>query len=142
MRGLFCLGILLSLNCAWAQAPLPRAYGGGDYWVRSEHTWYDWEVTCPELAGRLPTNWPEDEEVAGALLGIDWTANRWPVIARFKRGERLRVKPDLAGGFLIKDIDGSSWMKVDLGEGRICFVRANARYVRPAAASLESATQL
>lgn len=123
-----------------AAAPLPRAYSGGDYWVRNENTWMDWEVTCPQLVGRLTPQWPSDEEVAGATLGVDWAVARWPEVTRFSKGQTLRVKPDSAGGFLIKDLDGNSWMKVDLGEGKICFVRANARFVKPIKSTVPAET--
>lgn len=138
MRKVLSFGILLSL-CAQAQISMPRPYSGGDYWVRNENTWYDWEVTAPELVGRLPADWPVDDEVAGALLHIDWAVQRWPVVARFQKGQRLRIKPDSVGGFLIKDLDGNSWMKVDLGDGKICFVRANARWVKPASPPIPAA---
>lgn len=126
----FC--ILLSL-CAQAQMSAPKPYAGGEFWVRNENTWFDWEVTSNDLVGRLTPDWPADDEVAGALLNIDWTVNRWPAVAHFHKGDHLRIRPDSVGGFLIKDFNGSSWMKVDLGDGRICFVRANSKCVKPCA---------
>jgi hypothetical protein len=83
------------------------------------------------LAGRLTPNWPADDRDPGALLKIDWLVPRWPVVATFSKGQRLRAVPDEGGGILIKDIDGSSWMKVETGTGGFCFVRANSKYVRP-----------
>ena len=133
LRRLLALGLFLNLQPAWTlnPIPMPRPYPGGDYWVRNEHTWLDWEVQCPELSGRLCRDWPQDDQQPGALLHVDWNVQRWPIVNTFHKGDRLRVKPDEAGGFLIKDIDGNSWMKVDLGSEQFCFVRAHARYVKP-----------
>jgi len=133
VRRLLALGLFLSLQPGWSLSPIPmpRPYPGGDYWVRNEHTWMDWEVQSAELSGRLCRDWPQDDQQPGALLHIDWNVQRWPVVTSFRKGDRLRVKPDEAGGFLIKDIDGNSWMKVDLGADQFCFVRAHARYVKP-----------
>jgi hypothetical protein len=110
---------------------LPKPHGGGDYWIYNENTWMDWEVICNELAGRITPAWPEDDQAPGALLKIDWLVPQWPVVAKFGKGQRLHAVPDEGGGILIKDIDGSSWMKVESGVGGFCFVRANAKYIRP-----------
>lgn len=125
------LSMLLLALPIYAQIPLPKPHDGGDYWIRNEDTWLDWEVICNELAGRLTPIWPMDDQDPGALLSIDWLVPQWPVIRTFGKGERLQAVPDEGGGILIKDIDGSSWMKVQTRDGRFCFVRANAKYVRP-----------
>ena len=65
----------LLLAPAWSAAqPLttPRPYAGGDYWVRNENTWTEWEVTCAELSGHLCPAWPSNDEEPGALLNLDW----------------------------------------------------------------------
>lgn len=116
---------------ALAQPPVPKPHSGGDYWIYNEHTWLDWEVVSNELVGRLTPQWPANEHEPGALLKVDWLVPQWPVVARFSKGTRLRAVPDEVGGILIKDIDGGSWMKVATPDGRFCFVRANARYIKP-----------
>jgi hypothetical protein len=135
-----CLGLILCSPLAWAQNSLPKPYGGGDYWLRIEEPWLDWEVVCPELAGRLTPSWPANEEEPGALLEIDWNLARWPLVKKFAKGERLRARPDSVGGIMIKDIDGSTWMKVELEGGQLCFVRCNARYLRPINSALQTAS--
>lgn len=127
---------LLIILPGWAQPdgaspPPPRAYSGGDYWVRCENTWLDWEVTSAQLNGHLTPVWPSNDEEPGALLNIDWQMQRWPVVARFTKGERLKARPDSVGGIMWKDLDGSSWMRVVLPDGQSCFVRANSRFVKP-----------
>jgi hypothetical protein len=124
------IAVLFCLLPAFPQ-PVPKPHGGGDYWIYNEHTWLDWEVTCPELVGRITPAWPQDDQAPGALLKIDWLVPQWPVVAKFVKGTRLHAVPDEGGGILIKDIDGSSWMKVDSGKGGFCFVRANSKYIRP-----------
>jgi hypothetical protein len=88
-------------------------------------------VVCPELVGRITPAWPADDQEPEALLKIDWLVPQWPVVARFGKGTRLQAVPDEVGGILIKDIDGGSWMKVRSPQGGFCFVRANAKYVKP-----------
>lgn len=122
-------------------SPLPKASGGGDYWIRDEDTWLDWVVTAPELVGRLASNWPTDEASPDALIAIDWIVYKWPVVARFYKGQRLKAVADECGGILIKDIDGGTWMKVELAPGSFCFVRANAKYIKPAQ-PIEPASQI
>lgn len=129
---------LLLLLClvafpAAAQSVPPKPRDGGDYWLRDEESWLDWEVICPELAGRLTPEWPADESSPEALYKIDWLVFRWPKVDTFVKGERLRAVPDEVGGILIKDIDGGTWMKVETHNGRFCFVRANGKYLRPVA---------
>lgn len=125
------LAAALPVAAAFAEPPVPKAHSGGDYWIYNEHTWVDWEVTCPELVGRITPTWPEDEEEPGALLKVDWLVPQWPAVARYAKGTRLKAVPDECGGILIKDIDGSSWMKVETPNGKFCFVRANAKFIRP-----------
>lgn len=122
---------LFTLLPGWAQPPAPRPYSGGDYWVRNENTWLEWEVSAKELNGRLTDRWPANDEEPGALLNIDWRIEQWPVVAKFLKGDRLKVRPDSVGGSMWKDFDGYTWMRVQLPDNRFCFVRANARYLKP-----------
>jgi hypothetical protein len=126
--------LIVFVLCSWpalAEPPVPKPHSGGDYWIYNEHTWLDWEVVCTELVGRMTPSWPQDDQDPGALLKVDWLVPQWPVVAKFAKGTRLQAIPDEVGGILIKDIDGSSWMKVDTGKGGFCFVRANAKYLKP-----------
>lgn len=112
--------------------PIPKPTGGGgDYWIYNENTWLDWVVVSPELVGRLTPKWPSEDAEPDALTKVDWVVYRWPVVAKFVKGQRLRAVPDDCGGILIKDIDGGTWMKVETGSGTFCFVRANAKYLKP-----------
>ena len=127
----------LSLHSLLATAPVradvnpPKPTRGGDYWLRNENTWVEWEVKT-DLPGRLTPVWPSDFQSPGALLNMDWRIERWPVVHKFTKGERLKALPDVGGGVIMKDLDGSSWLRVQLEDGQICFVRANTRYVKPA----------
>lgn len=130
---ILCCLLALPLS-AQTQAPIPpKPRDGGEYWLRDEDTWLDWEVLSSELAGRLTPDWPADESSPEALYNIDWLVFKWPKIVTFSKGERLRAVPDEVGGILIKDIDGGTWMKVQAPNGGFCFVRANGKYVRPVA---------
>src|SRR5688572_86106 len=92
--------LLLATLPVWAEPPVPKPHGGGDYWIYNEDTWVDWEVTCKELAGRMTPSWPVDEAAPGALLKVDWLVPQWPVVARFGKGQRLQAVPDEGGGIL------------------------------------------
>ena len=143
MRRLLWAGIAtLTLLPGWAQPPTPpRPFSGGDYWVRNENTWLDWEVTCPQLSGHLTNSWPENDEEPGALLPIDWRMHKWPVVIKFGQGERLKARPDSVGGIMWKDFDGSTWMRVQMNETQFCFVRANAKYLKPIKLEMTAATE-
>lgn len=128
------LSLITVLLCGlplFAAPPVPKPSSGGDYWIRNEDTWINWEVVVPDLAGRLTPTWPEDEQSPGALLKVDWMVPKWPVVLTFHAGDRLLAIPDEGGGVLIKDIDGYNWMKVENPQGGFCFVRANSKYIRP-----------
>ena len=141
MRRMLWAGIVvLTLLPGWAQPPLPKAHSGGDYWVRNENTWIDWEVSASELAGRLSPNWPVNDEEPGALLQVDWRIEAWPLVCKFSKGDRLKARPDSVGGSMWKDFDGSTWMRVQRNENEFCFVRANARFLKPV--KVETATEL
>ena len=127
---LLMVALALATVPAAAQPPVPKPHSGGDYWIYNEHTWLDWEVVCGELAGRMTPAWPDNDQEPEALLKIDWLVPQWPVVARFGKGTRLQAVPDEGGGILIKDIDGSSWMKVRSDKG-FCFVRANSKFIKP-----------
>jgi hypothetical protein len=101
----------------------------------------DWEVTCTQLNGHLTGSWPANDEEPGALLAIDWKMHGWPVVARFAKGDRLKARPDSVGGIMWKDFDGSTWMRVQLNENQFCFVRANAKYLKPVKLEMTAATE-
>ena len=132
MRRWLWIGITaFTLLPCWSQPPTPKPYSGGDYWVRNENTWLDWEVTCPQLSGHLCSEWPENDEEPGALLNLDWKISRWPVVAKFSKGDYLKARPDSVGGIMWKDFDGSTWMRVQVTPDHACFVRANAKFLKP-----------
>lgn len=114
------------------QVPRPKPLRGGDYWLRNENAWLEWEAAS-ELSGRLTPQWPADFQEPGALLEIDWRIDRWPVVHKFAKGDHLQALPDAGGMVIMKDIDGSSWLRVKLENGQVCFVRANAKYLKPSA---------
>lgn len=113
-------------------APRPKPLRGGDYWLRNENAWMEWEAAS-DLTGRLTPQWPADFQEPGALLEIDWRIERWPVVHKFAKGEHLQALPDAGGMVIMKDIDGSSWLRVKLENGQICFVRANSKFLKPSA---------
>ncbi len=130
-RKLFLVVAALTMSPVWAQPPLPKPYGGGEYWVRNENTWVEWEVCSAELSGRQTPQWPEDDQEPEALLHIDWLIGRWPVVSKFSKGTVLQACPDPVGGTIWKDIDGASWLRVLRPEGGHCFVRANSKFIKP-----------
>ncbi len=128
-KNLLCCVILCTLP-SWAQTPVPSPCSSGEYWVRDEHTWIDWEVVSESLVGRLTPDWPADEDSPEALLEIDWQVSQWPEVVTFSAGQKLQASPNRGGGILIKDNDGGTWMRVR-SEFGLCFVRASAKHVRP-----------
>lgn len=132
MKRLILWLFLPALSLAQPLTP-PKPYPGGDYWVRNENTWSDWEVVSPELSGHLSSSWPVDDEEPGALLNLDWRMGGWPVVIKFSKGQHLRVRPDSVGGSMWKDFDGNTWLRVQVADNQFCFVRANARFLKPIA---------
>ena len=135
MKRLFLLLLLPALSLAQPATP-PKPFSGGDYWVRNENTWTEWEVTCNELSGHLSPAWPANDEEPGALLNLDWRMGGWPVVIKFPKGQHLRARPDSVGGSMWKDFDGNTWLRVENGDGQFCFVRANSRFLKPVASTV------
>ncbi|MFN8609351.1 MAG: hypothetical protein U0931_17565 [Vulcanimicrobiota bacterium] len=134
MKRLLFLMMLPALSLAQPLTP-PRPYAGGDYWVRNENTWSEWEVVCAELSGHLSSAWPINDEEPGALLNLDWRMGGWPVVIKFPKGQRLKARPDSVGGSMWKDFDGNTWLRVQVADNQFCFVRANARFLKPVASA-------
>ena len=134
MKRMFLLFLLPALSLAQPVTP-PKPFAGGDYWVRSENTWNEWEVTCNELSGHLSPAWPVNDEEPGALLNLDWRMGGWPVVIKYPKGQHLRARPDSVGGTMWKDFDGNTWLRVQNGDGQFCFVRANSRFLKPVAST-------
>ena len=138
------LGLLILMPGLTSAQPLspPKPFAGGDYWVRNEHTWTEWEVTTKELSGHLSPAWPVNDEEPGALLNLDWRMGGWPVVNKFAKGERVKARPDSVGGSMWKDFDGNTWLRVETAENQFCFVRANAKFLKPVAPTSLTQTTL
>ena len=137
MKRMMFLLLFPALSLAQPVTP-PKPFAGGDYWVRNENTWCEWEVTCNELSGHLSPAWPANDEEPGALLNLDWRMGGWPVVIKFPKGQHLQARPDSVGGSMWKDFDGNTWLRVQNGEGQFCFVRANSRFLKPVASTQPS----
>ena len=137
MKRMMFLLLFPALSLAQPVTP-PKPFAGGDYWVRNENTWCEWEVTCNELSGHLSPAWPANDEEPGALLNLDWRMGGWPVVIKFPKGQHLKARPDSVGGSMWKDFDGNTWLRVQNGEGQFCFVRANSRFLKPVASTQPS----
>ena len=135
MKRMLFLLLFPALSAAQPLTP-PKPFSGGDYWVRNENTWSEWEVTCNELSGHLSPAWPANDEEPGALLNLDWRMGGWPVVIKFPKGQHLKARPDSVGGSMWKDFDGNTWLRVQNGDGQFCFVRANSRFLKPVAATM------
>lgn len=134
MKRLLFLLLVTAMSVAQPLTP-PKPFAGGDYWVRNENTWTEWEVVCGELSGHLSPAWPVNDEEPGALLNLDWRMGGWPVVIKFPKGQRIKARPDSVGGSMWKDFDGNTWLRVQTAENQFCFVRANARFLKPVASS-------
>jgi hypothetical protein len=135
VRTFLLLGLVAAALAAQDAPPLPRPGWGGDYWTRNEQSWPLWAVVGKHAipARRAPAfpevNWQEPE----ALLHVKWDIPRWPEVARFAPGTRLVACPDQVGGNIVKDEDGSSWLRVylDAEQRSVGFVRCNKKWVQP-----------
>jgi len=124
---------LCTADCfSGGEGSLPVPDGKGDYWKRTTHRF--WMVVDRDhhgLNGRLskefPSNWEDPRSEWPKQMNID----EWPVVARFSRGSILNGTGGNMGIIFVKDIHGDSWMMVNTGINRICFVRANSRYIKP-----------
>ena len=133
MRALILLCILAGALAA-QDVPVPKAGYGGDYWTRNEHAWTTWVVLGKHpLPARRAEGFPEDWQAPEALLSVRWDIPKWPEVARFPPGTRLTACSDEAGGNIVKDDDGSSWLRVylDSGAKSIGFVRCNKKWLQP-----------
>jgi hypothetical protein len=123
----FCLMPTIALA-----APLPRPNSTGDYIGRTSHQ--SWVVVDPDPDGvncrwskAMPAEWYAPDAKLPPL-----TIGQWAIVKRFRRNTVLKANLTPAGFATITDTLKKPWLKVDIGENdRICFVRANARYIRP-----------
>lgn len=130
---LVCL-LTMGLTAQEAAVPLPRAGWGGDYWTRNEQSWPVWAVVGKSpIPARLAAGFPADWQAPDALLGVRWDIARWPEVARLSPGTRLTACPDQVGGNIVKDDDGSSWLRIylDPEHHNIGFVRCNKKWLQP-----------
>ncbi|MEG4582393.1 hypothetical protein QUA71_22675 [Microcoleus sp. MON1_C5] len=57
--------------------------------------------------------------------------SQWPVVATFRRGERLQaVTGNNANQIMIADSQGKPWLPISTDKGN-CFVRANSSFIKP-----------
>lgn len=113
-------------------APLPKPNSTGDYAGNIGHQ--SWVVVDPDPDGvncrwskAMPTNWYAPDAKLPPL-----TIGQWAIVKRFSRNTILKANLTPAGFATITDTLKKPWLKVDIGENdRICFVRANARFIRP-----------
>lgn len=131
-RTLFGWMILLAWLSACASAALPQPDHAGDFHPRTLQR--DWAVVDTDpagLNGRLATNFPQNWEDPRET----WPSSevlQWPVVASFAPGSRLKAVHGNLGAIFLQDRSGRSWLMVFRPDGRgVCFVRANARFIRP-----------
>ncbi|MEW6279701.1 MAG: hypothetical protein AB1758_13820 [Candidatus Eremiobacterota bacterium] len=131
--GLLLLALFAVTGAQQQEVPVPRPISNGDYWIRNENGWLEWEVVVKELPGRLHPQWPPDWRELGASLPARWDIWRWPAVVMFPKGLVMKAAMDSEGGCIVKDENGDSWLRVfsDETTGDICFVRANKKYIRP-----------
>lgn len=130
VRGYSILSLLLAVQpLALAQGRyLPQPNANGDY-LRTRHR--QWRVVDPDPEG-LNCRWLEgvDQDREWDAY-IDLEMMSWPVVVRFQAGTLLRASTRFNGWSIVTDNRGLPWLKVALGNDRLCLVRANRRFIRP-----------
>jgi hypothetical protein len=82
------------------------------------------------LNGRLSPDFPTDWKNCGA----QWPQSdpgTWPVVARFYKGTILNATTGNLGVNFIKDSRGKNWIMVRISADKVCFVRANSKFLKP-----------
>lgn len=77
------------------------------------------------------------------LRGLVWTVKadklncrnnagiNQPAIQVLQQGRKIGAPADTAQPF-VRDKQGQSWMKVFIPQGKVCYVRANSKFIQPA----------
>lgn len=143
------LALALVTGSASLAAALPSSNRLGDYTNNSRGNRHiDWMVVDSDQQGlncRLASTFqPRDrrDDVINRLLNVSYKANvpAWQSVARFRRGERLKVETgNMAQQIIVFDNRNKPWFPVMLNESevrqgatpRYCLIRANRQFIQP-----------
>lgn len=143
------LALALVTSSASLAAALPSSNRLGDYTNSSRGNRHiNWVVVDSDQKGlncRLANTFqPRDrrDDVINRLLNVSYRADvpGWQSVARFRRGERLKVETgNMAQQIIVFDNRNKPWFPVMLNESevrqganpRYCLVRANRQFIQP-----------
>ncbi len=135
---IMCIGCVFigAVTCfaAYPQGSLPVPDKNGDYisGTRSQVYWIVVDTDYNNgLNGRLAANFPRNWEDINAKWPEDKNIGAWPVVARFHHGSVLNAARGNAGIIMQKDENNKPWIMMQIDAERVCFVRANSKYIKP-----------
>jgi len=96
------------------------------YWIVVDQDWKN------GLSGRLSPSFPKDWDSVKSRWPEKPDVNSWPTIICFYPGMILNGCQGNCGTITMEDRNGNPWLMVTIGIGKVCFVRANSRYIKPA----------
>ncbi len=127
--------VLFSLPAAsYADSsPIPVPDAKGDYRDCGVHRYWivvekDWENG---LNGRVSPSFPKNYEAEDCTWPSKPDINKWPVVTRFLPETALTAGQVNGVTISLDDNRGNPWLMVTYGTDRVCFVRANSRYIKP-----------
>ncbi|MHC9543584.1 MAG: hypothetical protein AB9903_29080 [Vulcanimicrobiota bacterium] len=83
------------------------------------------------LNGRLSPDFPKNWKSCDSQWPQNPAINEWPVVFKFHPDMVLRAALINSCMVMKDDNKGNPWLMVSVDINRICFVRANSRYIKP-----------
>lgn len=141
LNGLFCVLLLLFIlpTAVFADSVSkpPTQDKQGDYHhCRNQKYWIvvdqDWKNG---FNGRLSSDFPSNWDDCDSRWPEKPDISSWPVVIKFFPDMLLNGCQGNCGTITIEDNKGNPWLMVRIGIDKICFVRANSRYIKPVSVS-------
>lgn len=136
LNAFICVMVLLfSLApSSWADnPPIPVPDGKGDYRRCGVHKY--WLVVENDqkngLNGRISPDFPKNYESEDCRWPEKPNINAWPVVAKFEPESMLNAVQVNGVTMSLDDNNGNPWLMVRVSRDKVCFVRANSRYIKP-----------
>lgn len=128
-----------SVSTGQTFSSIPVCDSNGDYKGRSLHKY--WQVVDKDrkgLIGRSSKEWPVNWDYADANWPETSNVDQWPEAARFSPGAVLLAAAGNMGIILVYDAAKKPWLLISAGVGRVCFVRANSKFIMPVSLDTKS----
>lgn len=126
------LGILMP-SSGWTMDPLPVPDKNGDYREYSNYWIVVEDQRGSEIGfyGRLSAEFPERWYDLNAKWPEDKNIGAWPIVSEFMQGMILNGCCGNRGIIVLRDQNNKPWLMVRIDKNRVCFVRANSKYIKP-----------